>query len=110
MTATVRLTSVQANLTSKSATPSLAIQLTPPRLATPRDISAMPIAMNVGSLTRLVRTQPPGWFKRTWPEEIADAPAAVVRRLRADHGGVWSAAHADAAPPDGPQGLAGPRL
>ncbi len=39
-----------------------------------------------GHLARLLRTQPAGWFKRSWPEEIADALATVVRRLRADRG------------------------
>jgi penicillin amidase len=39
-----------------------------------------------GHLARLLRTQPAGWFSRGWPEEIADALATVVRRLRADHG------------------------
>jgi penicillin amidase len=39
-----------------------------------------------GHLARLLRTQPAGWFKRSWPEEIGDALAAVVRRLRTGHG------------------------
>ncbi len=39
-----------------------------------------------GHLARLLRTQPPGWFKRPWPEEIADALGAVVRQLRANRG------------------------
>jgi penicillin amidase len=39
-----------------------------------------------GHLARLLRTRPAGWFKRPWPEEIGDALAAVVRRLRAGHG------------------------
>ncbi len=39
-----------------------------------------------GHLIRLLRTQPPDWFKRSWPEEIADALATVVRDLKAVHG------------------------
>jgi penicillin amidase len=39
-----------------------------------------------GHLARLLREQPTGWFSRTWPEEIADALAAVIRRLRSQHG------------------------
>ncbi len=35
-------------------------------------------------LTRLLRTQPAGWFRRPWPEEIADALAAAVQLLRRD--------------------------
>jgi penicillin amidase len=40
----------------------------------------------VGHLVRLLRTQPPGWFTRSWPEEIADALAAAARRLRSAQG------------------------
>jgi penicillin amidase len=32
-------------------------------------------------LVRLMREQPPGWFPRPWPEEIADALRAVARHL-----------------------------
>jgi penicillin amidase len=39
-----------------------------------------------GHLARLLREQPDGWFARPWSEEIADALAAVVRRLRTEHG------------------------
>jgi penicillin amidase len=39
-----------------------------------------------GHLARLLREQPAGWFARPWPEEVADALAAVIRRLRAQHG------------------------
>jgi penicillin amidase len=39
-----------------------------------------------GHLARLLREQPPGWFTRSWPDEIADALAAVIRRLRTHHG------------------------
>jgi penicillin amidase len=39
-----------------------------------------------GHLARLLREQPEGWFVRSWPDEIADALAAVVRRLRTEHG------------------------
>ena len=35
-----------------------------------------------GFLIRLMRSQPAGWFARPWPDEIADALAAVVRSLR----------------------------
>lgn len=40
----------------------------------------------IGQLVRLLREQPPGWLERPWPEEVADALAAVVRRLRARYG------------------------
>jgi penicillin amidase len=40
-----------------------------------------------GHLARLLREQPAGWFARPWPEETADALAAVIRRLRSQHGG-----------------------
>jgi penicillin amidase len=39
-----------------------------------------------GHLVRLLREQPAGWFARTWPEEISDALAAAVERLRARFG------------------------
>jgi penicillin G amidase len=39
-----------------------------------------------GHLARLLREQPAGWFKRPWSEEIADALASVIRRLRTQHG------------------------
>jgi len=39
-----------------------------------------------GHLARLLREQPAGWFTRSWPEEIADVLATVVRRLRTEHG------------------------
>jgi penicillin amidase len=39
-----------------------------------------------GHLTSLMRRQPPGWFSRGWPGEMADALAAVVESLRAVHG------------------------
>jgi penicillin amidase len=39
-----------------------------------------------GHLVRLIRRQPPGWFDRPWAEELADALATVVRRLRDGHG------------------------
>ncbi len=39
-----------------------------------------------GHLARLLREQPAGWFQRPWPDEIADALSAVVRRLRTKHG------------------------
>jgi penicillin amidase len=44
-------------------------------------------------LARLLREQPEGWFGRPWPDEIADALAAVVQRLRSRHGsdpGGWA--------------------
>jgi penicillin amidase len=40
----------------------------------------------IGQLVSLLREQPAGWLERTWPEEIADSLAAVVRRLRAQLG------------------------
>jgi penicillin amidase len=39
-----------------------------------------------GHLVRLLRAQPAGWFGRPWPAEVADALAAVVRRLQEAHG------------------------
>jgi penicillin G amidase len=39
-----------------------------------------------GHMARLLREQPDGWFARSWPDEIADALAAVIRRLRSEHG------------------------
>jgi penicillin amidase len=39
-----------------------------------------------GHLSRLLRTQPPDWFKRSWPEQIVEALASVVRDLEAVHG------------------------
>jgi penicillin amidase len=35
-----------------------------------------------GHLVRLLREKPAGWFARSWPEEIATALAAAVRRLK----------------------------
>jgi penicillin amidase len=37
-------------------------------------------------LARVLREQPAGWFSHSWPDEIADALAAVIRRLRTHHG------------------------
>jgi penicillin amidase len=39
-----------------------------------------------GHLARLLREQPTGWFAHPWPDEIAEALAAVVRRLRTEYG------------------------
>ncbi|MGH7171936.1 MAG: penicillin acylase family protein [Gemmataceae bacterium] len=39
-----------------------------------------------GHLARLLREQPSDWFARPWPDEIADALATVIRRLRTQHG------------------------
>ena len=39
-----------------------------------------------GHFVGLLRSQPPGWFKRPWSEEMAEALAAVVRDLEAIHG------------------------
>lgn len=39
-----------------------------------------------GHLSRLVRSQPDGWFTRSWPEEMADALETVIRRLLSEHG------------------------
>jgi penicillin amidase len=41
----------------------------------------------LGHLVRLLREQPPGWFARPWPEEVADVLREAVRRLRARSGG-----------------------
>lgn len=35
-----------------------------------------------GQLVRLLRERPPNWFQRSWDEEIADALAGAVRRLK----------------------------
>jgi penicillin amidase len=43
-------------------------------------------ARRVGHLVRLVREQPAGWFARSWPEEMADVLAGVVRKLRREAG------------------------
>lgn len=40
----------------------------------------------VGHLVRLVRSQPKGWFERSWPQEMADALALVMRTLRERYG------------------------
>jgi penicillin G amidase len=37
-------------------------------------------------LAKLLRQQPAGWFGQPWPDEIADALATVIRRLRIEHG------------------------
>jgi penicillin G amidase len=39
-----------------------------------------------GHFLRLLRMQPPEWFARPWPEEMADALATVVSGLRTKHG------------------------
>jgi penicillin amidase len=39
-----------------------------------------------GHLARLLRERPSGWFARPWPDEVADALAAAVRRLEALRG------------------------
>ena len=39
-----------------------------------------------GHLVDLVRGQPAGWFERGWPEEMAEALSASVRRLTTKHG------------------------
>ncbi len=40
----------------------------------------------VGHLVRLLRIQPPGWFLRSWADEMADVLGAVVRALRKKSG------------------------
>src|SRR5262249_15022862 len=35
-----------------------------------------------GHLVQLLRQRPPGWFAQPWPDEVADALASAVRRLR----------------------------
>jgi penicillin G amidase len=39
-----------------------------------------------GHLVSMLRSQPPNWFKRSWPEEMADALATVIRDLETVHG------------------------
>ncbi len=39
-----------------------------------------------GHLSQLLRQRPTGWFARSWPEEMADVLATVVRRLRTQYG------------------------
>jgi penicillin amidase len=39
-----------------------------------------------GHLARLLRERPAGWFSHPWPDETADALAAVIRPLRTQHG------------------------
>ncbi|MBM3934021.1 MAG: penicillin acylase family protein [SAR202 cluster bacterium] len=43
-------------------------------------------ARRVGHLAKLLKTQPTGWFDRTWPQEVAEALEAVTVRLEATHG------------------------
>ena len=40
----------------------------------------------VGQLARFLRERPEGWFDRPWPQEVADALDAVVRRLKKEQG------------------------
>jgi penicillin amidase len=40
----------------------------------------------MGHLLRLVREQPQGWFDRSWSEELADALATVMERLKQFYG------------------------
>jgi penicillin amidase len=53
-----------------------------------------PMALRRGEhLTRILCTQPEGWFARGWPREIADAAVASVRLLRrqaAKRSGGWA--------------------
>ena len=47
----------------------------------------------VGQLCRLLEEQPEDWFQRSWLEEVQEALAVVVDRLRADYGnepGRWA--------------------
>jgi penicillin amidase len=39
-----------------------------------------------GHLVALLRRQPPDWFKRSWPDEIGEALAAVIRDLETVYG------------------------
>lgn len=39
-----------------------------------------------GHLSRLLREQPEGWFKRSWSEELADALRSVIFQLRKRYG------------------------
>jgi len=37
-------------------------------------------------LVKLLKSQPPGWFARSWPEEMADALAEIIPFLRKKYG------------------------
>ena len=39
-----------------------------------------------GHLIGLLKEQPIGWFARAWPQEMADALATSIKRLREEHG------------------------
>ena len=66
-----------------------------------------------GHLLRLLREQPAGWFARSWPEEMAEALAAVGARPGRQHGaddpalGLGPGATADAAAPPSAGACAG---
>ena len=53
---------------------------------TPLAPHSMFLGRRISHLVQLVRNQPAGWFGRPWPEELADALATAVRRLRQLHG------------------------
>ena len=46
----------------------------------------MLFARRTGHLVRLVRERPDGWVEGSWPDEIAVALAAAVRRIEVRHG------------------------
>ena len=58
----------------------------------PLSAETMLFSRRTGHLVDLVRRQPEGWFDRSWPEEIAAALAAALRRIEVRHGsdpGAW---------------------
>ncbi len=40
----------------------------------------------IAHLVKLLRTQPEGWFTRSWPEEMAEVLGSIVQRLHDKHG------------------------
>ena len=56
------------------------------RSAAPLMSNSSLIWRRVGHLSRLLREQPPGWFARGWPREMADALGKTVRTLEARYG------------------------
>jgi penicillin amidase len=56
------------------------------RGATPLQPASFFAFRRAAHLVRLLREQPPDWFARPWPEEVADVLASAVRRLRRQFG------------------------